>query len=476
MPFTLYHFLTANWHYVPTVIYIASCLYLKLVLYLLNINSKTRYSNPWITPRVYRNLQKYLKRWRFMMAHLNEQIDVYFKVHYRVSEYNLRTLSPRTTIIPDRQYHAIRRRRQHRARQACLRAITLTDSNHGQPMAMATSSTCAHRVHFDTDFYDILVDNCCSKSITNCLGDFITPPRSSRMIIKGFNGATATTKVGTVQWKLQDDTGMVHTITLPETYYSERVETRLLSPQHWAQVARQGKGTKCTTYHDCIVLSWGKGQYQKTIPLSSSNVGVITAPPGITSFLHTCKHTLSKYPLICFPSTTASPNHLPVVSNIDDDPDQPLTPPDQEPAVLDQPTESTKHNEHNDTRPNETVEEDRKSRNHPIITAFDQEQHDIANDHPTYMDEHQEYMKWHCKLNHASQRVMTKLAHKGMLPRTITKILRSMDKQGRKGPMCNDCYSASATRTPWRTKPDKHMKNLGDRKSSLSPGDVVSVD
>jgi murein DD-endopeptidase MepM/ murein hydrolase activator NlpD len=42
--------------------------------------------------------------------------------------------------------------------------------------------------------------------------------------------------------------------------------------------------------------------------------------------------------------------------------------------------------------------------------------------------------------------------------------------------MCNDCYSASATRTPWRTKPDKHKKSLGDRRSSLSPGDVVSVD
>jgi hypothetical protein len=169
-------------------------------------------------------------------------------------------------------------------------------------------------------------------------GDFITPPRSSKMIIKGFNGATATTKVGTVQWKLQDDTGQIHTITLPETYYSESVENRLLSPQHWAQVARQGKGTKCTTYHDCIVLSWGKGQYKKTIPLSSSNVGVITAPPGITSFLHTCQLTM------CFPSTTASPDQLPVVSNSDDDPDQPLAPPDHAPALVDQPTESTRHN------------------------------------------------------------------------------------------------------------------------------------
>jgi hypothetical protein len=125
MPFSLYHFLTANWHYMPTVIYIASCLCLNLVLYLLNSNSRTRYSNPWITPRVYRNLQKSLKRWRFMMAHLNEQIDVYFKVHYKVSEYNLRTLYPRTTVIPDRQYQAIRRQRQHHARQACLQTIAL---------------------------------------------------------------------------------------------------------------------------------------------------------------------------------------------------------------------------------------------------------------------------------------------------------------------------------------------------------------
>jgi len=164
-----------------------------------------------------------------------------------------------------------------------------------------------------------------------------------------------------------------------------------------------------------------------------------------------------------------------VVSDSEDDPDQPLTQAIPAPAMLDQPTESTKLNT-SGTGPNGAVEENRKNRDHPIITAFDQEQHDIANDHPTYMDEHQEYMKWHYKLNHASQRVMTKLAHKGMLPRTITKILKIMDKQGRKGSMCNDCYSASATRTPWRTKPDKHKKNLGDRRSSLSPGDVVSVD
>ena len=120
---------------------------------------------------------------------------------------------------------------------------------------MQSTTPTPHRVHFDSDSYDILVDNCCSKSITNCLDDFLEPPRPSNLLIKGFNGATATTKVGTVQWPLQDDEGRVHKITLPHTYYSKHAEHRLLSPQHWAQVANQGRGTRCITYHDSILLT-----------------------------------------------------------------------------------------------------------------------------------------------------------------------------------------------------------------------------
>ena len=100
----------------------------------------------------------------------------------------------------------------------------------------------------------------------------------------------------------------------------------------------------------------------------------------------------------------------------------------------------------------------------------------MARHNPTVMDEQQEYMRWHYKLNHASQKVMTKLASKGMLPAYITRILNTMDKQGRKGPICNDCYSASAARTPWRTKPSKQMKQSEDRRTKMLPGDVVSVD
>jgi hypothetical protein len=86
----------------------------------------------------------------------------------------------------------------------------------------------------------------------------------------------------------------------------------------------------------------------------------------------------------------------------------------------DQPTESTKtyhasHDRHNTSK---------HDRDHPISATFDQEDNDILNEHPTFMDDQQEYMRWHYKLNHASQRVMTKMAYKGMLPKPITKILR----------------------------------------------------
>jgi hypothetical protein len=219
-------------------LYIASCVFVSILMYILNINNRTRYSNIWLRPQQYNKLQRYLKQWRFMLAHLNKHIDMYFKLNYKVTAYQFKTkfYSKQLTWKP---YGYRRRQRAHMARTRCL--------NHRprcvDPVtrfSMQSTTPTPHRVHFDSDSYDIFVDNCCSKSITNCLDDFLVPPKPSNLLIKGFNGATATTKVGTVQWHLQDDQGRVHKITLPHTYYSKHAEHRLLSPQHWAQVANQG--------------------------------------------------------------------------------------------------------------------------------------------------------------------------------------------------------------------------------------------
>ena len=436
-----------------------------MLMYIFNINTKTRYSNIWLRPITYRKLQKYLKQWRIMLAHLNKRMDLYFQKHYKVVAYNIKTLPIRENHIQWRPHNHKKRRQAQQARKACMQIHNLTQGLHY--MVMTTTTSNPHRVGFDTDSYDILVDNCCSKSITNCLADFITPPKQSTMMIKGFNGATATTRVGTVRWHIQDDAGKTHTLTLPQTYYSASVQTRLLSPQHWAQTAKQGNGTKCTTYHNRIILSWDKGKYKRTIPLASSNVGVITAPPGIQRFMETCKDTMTSYPLLSFPATIhlAAPAHPDLAQTIQHDT-----------QVQDQPTESTKtyHTCQDTSHDKHSI--GNHNRVQPISVTFEQEDNDILNQHPTFMDEQQEYMRWHYKLNHASQRVMTKMAYKGMLPKPITKILRTLDKQGRKGPMCNDCYSASATRTPWRTKPDNSKRQEVDKREKLSPGDIISVD
>jgi hypothetical protein len=71
---------------------------------------------------------------------------------------------------------------------------------------------------------------------------------------------------------------------LPDKYYSSSVETRLLSPQHWAQVRGRKRDTYCVTYYDAIIMRWNKNKYQITAPLSDMkirSVGVVRSVPGI---------------------------------------------------------------------------------------------------------------------------------------------------------------------------------------------------
>ncbi len=121
------------------------------------------------------------------------------------------------------------------------------------------------RMEFDTDSFDILIDNCCSHTLTNDINDYIEPPVKSSVRVRGYNGSTNSTMVGTVKWKIRDDNGKVHNFILPNTYYSSSVETRLLSPQHWAQTRKKGRDSYCVTYHEC------KPGAEQSVPLHSAH-------------------------------------------------------------------------------------------------------------------------------------------------------------------------------------------------------------
>ncbi len=71
-----------------------------MLIYIFKINTKTRYSNIWLRPTTYRKFQKYLKLWRFMLAHLNKRMDLYFQKRYKVVDYNIKTLPIREHHIP----------------------------------------------------------------------------------------------------------------------------------------------------------------------------------------------------------------------------------------------------------------------------------------------------------------------------------------------------------------------------------------
>jgi hypothetical protein len=115
------------------------------------------------------------------------------------------------------------------------------------------------------------------------------------------------TKVGTVKWLIHDDKGRLHSIILPNTYYSPHAESRLLSPQHWAQIARNVKGTQCTTYHDAIILEWDNEKYKRTVTINDKtrNVRIITTPQGIKRYLHECKRYERAHQMIAFSATIA---------------------------------------------------------------------------------------------------------------------------------------------------------------------------
>jgi hypothetical protein len=80
------------------------------------------------------------------------------------------------------------------------------------------------------------VDGGATASISNTLFDFITPPKASKVRVKGFNGTTSCARVGTVSWPVLDDTGQRHVLKIPNTYYVPVCPLRLLSPQHYSQV------------------------------------------------------------------------------------------------------------------------------------------------------------------------------------------------------------------------------------------------
>ena len=87
---------------------------------------------------------------------------------------------------------------------------------------------------FDSDSHPLMFGDGVSASITNDLQHFMRKLTPITRKVKGIAGSAEATYRRTVKWKIEDDNNMVHTFTIPNTYYIANTPTRILSPQQFA--------------------------------------------------------------------------------------------------------------------------------------------------------------------------------------------------------------------------------------------------
>jgi hypothetical protein len=137
---------------------------------------------------------------------------------------------------------------------------------------------------WDTDSVEVKVDSGCSMSLSGDIKDFLPGtlrPMKGKVCIQSFGGSkTVVTHSGTIVWKVMDDSNIKREIKLPGALYVPGCKTKLLSPQHLAQVTdRPGtplhSKTKATAYGDSMVLQWTVAKFKKTVKLDNYNLGTM---------------------------------------------------------------------------------------------------------------------------------------------------------------------------------------------------------
>lgn len=148
------------------------------------------------------------------------------------------------------------------------------------------------KVQFDTDSHQVKVDTGCSVSLSGVLDDFVPgtlKPAPPGLSIQSYGGTKVpVTHKGTIRCRVEDDSYITRELLLPRSLYVPSTETRLLSPQHLAQVVDSpnvgtSNRTKTTMFSNHILLQWTKNKHKKTISLDSNNIGTLYTSPGYTN-------------------------------------------------------------------------------------------------------------------------------------------------------------------------------------------------
>jgi hypothetical protein len=330
--------------------------------------------------------------------------------------------------------------------------------------AAAISEDGPRRPIFDSDSFDILVDGGASACISNNLADFIKPPKTSAIRVKGFNGTTSSTKVGTVRWSILDDSGQERTLEVHNTYYVPACPLRLLSPQHYSQQQNDHRGTYSVNFGDQVVFVWNAGRFKTTMPLTAvTNVGILRRAPGHNVFASFVEMGSQEYPThFCYTVVT------------DDEADEFEADADDEAtlsstASLEGDDEDTGVNSGSTpSAPCAATEAEQPEAERPLVIPFDLNHDDPSTNVPSQdnatstLGSQAELLRWHYRLGHLPFANIRLMAARGEIPKRLAAC---------RVPQYQSCLYGRATKKPWRTKAQPNKI-----KTVTKPGECVSAD
>ena len=337
----------------------------------------------------------------------------------------------------------------------------------------------AKHCRFDTDSFRIGIDNHASRCMSNNRAHFERfRPSRSNATVGGIVGGLAIKGEGTFVFKVEDDDGRIHTIRIPNSLYIPRLPLCLLSPQHWAQEARDNTpiqhGTRMENFADGCKLIWNQLDFAKTVPFdSATNTPVFRTAPSTGSycaFHSSATHINRAYyqteitePLLGRAPrriTPPSPDEFIADENINMSGNggginsiptvAPTQPPTETPPNISSPVDSP-------VEPPPQIRRAGALTFNPTPEREPEEQFDLAAANPQA-----ELMRWHYRLGHLPFSKLQLLAQLGEIPKRLAKVV---------APKCAGCIFAAMTKVPWKGKEDQcHIF------TATKPGECVSID
>ena len=314
---------------------------------------------------------------------------------------------------------------------------------------------------YDTDSFMIAVDNCCSRCITNSLDDFIEPPKKTNVRVRGIGGDVSATMIGTVTWNIDDDDGVTHEFTIPNTYYNAKSPYRLLSPQHYAQITNDNypkkRGTWCGTFDDAIELHWDQCKYKRTIRLDTLvNIALVRSAPGYKRF-HAFCHEIGQIEASILNENEmySMPAETNMVSDNDGSEDEAdATDDEQDDDSINTENEEPATRRHPDL-PNDVFSDLRDDGEATVIPEDEDVQYSTAQ---------AELLAWHYRLGHSPFAKIRQMSARGDLPAYLSTC---------KIPKCAACMYGKATKRAWRSKSPVNSLRTPP---ATAPGAVVAID